>query len=47
MNFLRNENGPTATEYAIMLTLIVLATVGAISSLGLNMSDIFASFTGI
>lgn len=45
--FARDERGPTATEYAIMLALIVLATVGAISSLGLNISNIFSIFTGI
>lgn len=32
--FLQSEDGPTATEYAIMLALIILVCVTAVSSLG-------------
>jgi Flp pilus assembly pilin Flp len=31
---MRSENGATATEYAVMLSLIVLAAVGAIALTG-------------
>lgn len=33
-NFLRNEDGPTAVEYAIMLAAILLVCIGAIGTLG-------------
>jgi Flp pilus assembly pilin Flp len=33
-NFLRDEQGPTAVEYAVMLSLLVVACITAISSLG-------------
>jgi Flp pilus assembly pilin Flp len=39
--FVKAENASAATEYAIMLGLIVLAAVGAIGSLGEKMSGIF------
>ncbi|MCP4589669.1 MAG: Flp family type IVb pilin [bacterium] len=32
--FLRGEDGPTATEYAVMFAMIILAAVGSISALG-------------
>ncbi|MFH1834393.1 MAG: Flp family type IVb pilin [bacterium] len=32
--FFRSEDGPTATEYAVMLGMIILAAVGSISALG-------------
>jgi pilus assembly protein Flp/PilA len=33
-NFLRDEQGPTAVEYAVMLSLLVVACITAISTLG-------------
>lgn len=42
-NFLVNEDGPTATEYAVMLALIVCLAVGAITALGNKVSAIFTS----
>jgi len=33
-NFLYSEDGPTATEYAVMLALIIVACIAAISALG-------------
>jgi len=41
--FLKEEDGPTAVEYAIMLALIVLGAVVAISSVGESMSGVFQS----
>ena len=40
--FLRETDGATAVEYAIMLALIVIACLGAITTLGANNA---ASFT--
>jgi pilus assembly protein Flp/PilA len=39
--FLKSEDGPTATEYAVMLALIVLVAIGAISGLGTTVDGIF------
>ena len=33
-DFLRSEDGPTATEYAVMLALIIVAAIGTVTSLG-------------
>ena len=45
-NFLRSEDGPTATEYAVMLALIIIIALGAISGLGTAVSGIFTNVTG-
>jgi pilus assembly protein Flp/PilA len=39
--FLKNEDGPTAVEYAVMLALIIVVCIGAISALGSNASNTF------
>ena len=39
--FLRDESGPTAVEYAVMLALIVVVCISAITTLGGNASNIF------
>lgn len=39
--FLVNEDGPTATEYAVMLALIIVVAVTAISTLGQNVNTTF------
>jgi len=39
--FLKDEDGPTAVEYALMLALIVLLAVGAIAALGGSMNGVF------
>ena len=41
-SFLRSEDGPTATEYAVMLALIIIVALGAITSLGTTVSTIFS-----
>jgi len=33
-NLLREEDGPTAVEYAVMLAMIVMVCIGAIRSVG-------------
>ena len=39
--FLVSESGPTAVEYAVMLSLIVLVCLTAISSIGTNSNSVF------
>lgn len=34
VNFLREEDGPTSVEYAVMLAMILLTCIGAIMTLG-------------
>jgi len=41
VRFLRNEDGPTAVEYAVMLALIVVVCITAISTLGSNADSTF------
>jgi pilus assembly protein Flp/PilA len=44
-NFLKRDDGPTAVEYAVMLSLIVVVCLAAISTLGRNTNATF-SFVG-
>lgn len=39
--FLVEEDGPTATEYAVMLALIIIVALAAITLLGQKVNDIF------
>ena len=39
--FLRNEDGPTAVEYAVMLALIIVVCIAAITTLGQNSNGTF------
>jgi pilus assembly protein Flp/PilA len=41
--FLRDEDGPTAVEYAVMLALIIVVCIVAISTLGSNAEGTFAN----
>jgi pilus assembly protein Flp/PilA len=43
LNFLTNEDGPTAVEYAVMLALIIVVCIGAITTLGKNANATFTS----
>ena len=43
VNFLKNEDGPTAVEYAVMLALIIVVCITAISLLGSNASNTFSN----
>jgi pilus assembly protein Flp/PilA len=45
VNFLKQEDGPTAVEYAVMLALIVVVCIAAITTLGTNANETF-SFVG-
>ncbi len=37
--FLRDEEAPTATEYAVMLALIIVVAIGAVTLLGQRVSS--------
>jgi pilus assembly protein Flp/PilA len=40
--FLRNEDGPTAVEYAVMLALIIVVCVAAVTTVGTNTRNNFS-----
>ena len=41
--FLVSEDGPTATEYAVMLALIIIVALTAITALGTKVTSIFTN----
>ena len=41
VKFLKDESGPTAVEYAVMLALIVVVCIAAITALGSNANNTF------
>jgi pilus assembly protein Flp/PilA len=41
-NFLNNEDGPTAVEYAVMLALIIVVCITAITALGSATNNTFS-----
>ncbi len=46
--FLQSEDGPTATEYAVMLALIIVVALTAIQTLGTSVTGVFTDVnTGI
>jgi pilus assembly protein Flp/PilA len=42
VNFLKQEDGPTAVEYAVMLALIIVVCITAITTLGSNSNNTFS-----
>ena len=42
-SFLKSEDGPTATEYAVMLALIIIVALAAITLLGTKVKTIFSN----
>jgi pilus assembly protein Flp/PilA len=42
-NFLWNEDGPTAVEYAVMLALVIVVCLGALTTLGTNANKTFTT----
>jgi pilus assembly protein Flp/PilA len=42
VSFLRDESGPTAVEYAVMLALIIVVCITAITTLGSNANNTFS-----
>ena len=47
VNFLKEEDGPTAVEYAVMLALIVVVCLAAVTTLGTETSDKFTEVGNI
>ena len=43
VKFLKNEDGPTAVEYAVMLALIIVVCITAITTLGTNANTTFTN----
>jgi pilus assembly protein Flp/PilA len=43
VKFLKQEDGPTAVEYAVMLALIIVVCIAAITTLGSNANNTFSS----
>ncbi len=42
VSFLKNEDGPTAVEYAVMLSLIIVVCIAAVTTLGSNANQTFS-----
>jgi pilus assembly protein Flp/PilA len=42
LRFLKDESGPTAVEYAVMLALIIVVCITAITTLGTNANNTFS-----
>ncbi len=43
---LADEEATTTTEYAVMLTMILLAALGAVTTYGQSLRDLFVSIEG-
>ena len=41
--FLKSEDGPTATEYAVMLALIIGVAIASIAAFGSKVSGLFST----
>jgi len=41
--FTRSEDGPTATEYAVLIAVICVAVIGALSAFGVHMDNLYTS----
>lgn len=44
--FVRSEEGPTATEYAVMIAVICVAAIGALSQFGVKVGNIYTAVQG-
>ena len=40
--FVKDESGPTAVEYAVMLALIIVVCITAVTALGTNAANTFS-----
>jgi len=41
--FLRSQEGPTVTEYAVMIAVICVAVIGALSTFGVGIENVYLS----
>ena len=46
VKFAKDESGPTAVEYAVMLALIIVVCITAVTALGTNASNTFNYVAG-
>ncbi len=46
LRFLSDDQGPTATEYAVMLGLVIVVVIGAVTQIGNQLNGIFRSMAG-
>ena len=44
--FFKSEDGPTAVEYAVMLSLIIVVCLTAVTSIGQNANSTFTNVSG-
>ena len=47
VNFIKDEEGATAVEYAIMAGLIAAVIIGAVTILGQNVDQTFTDIAGV
>jgi pilus assembly protein Flp/PilA len=47
VRFLKDESGPTAVEYAVMLALIIVVCIASITALGSNANNTFSYISGV
>jgi pilus assembly protein Flp/PilA len=40
--FLKNEDGPTAVEYAVMMALIIVVCLASVTALGTNANNTYS-----
>jgi pilus assembly protein Flp/PilA len=43
VSFVKDESGPTAVEYAVMLALIIVVCITAVTALGNNAKNTFSN----
>jgi len=44
--FVRSDDGPTATEYAVLIAIICIGVIGAMSTFGVHVDSIYTSLAG-
>ncbi|MDR3526371.1 MAG: Flp family type IVb pilin [Rhizomicrobium sp.] len=44
--FLRDDSGATAIEYGLIAALIAVVIIGALTTIGTNLSNVFTSVSG-
>ena len=47
VSFMKQEDGPTAVEYAVMLALIIVVAIAAITTLGTSASTTFSNVSNV
>jgi len=45
-NFFKDESGASAVEYGLLVALIAVVIIGAVTTLGTNLSDKFTAVAG-